>query len=82
MSLAGSLDDVSVADVMQFINLGARSGTLALIARAAEYLPDMPQMTALRAWTGFRPTTPDHRPLIGPWPRSTESEADQHGDSA
>lgn len=40
-----------------------------LIARAAEYLPDLLQMTALRAWTGFRPTTPDHRPLIGPWPQ-------------
>jgi glycine/D-amino acid oxidase-like deaminating enzyme len=39
-----------------------------LIARAAEYLPALTQMTALRAWTGFRPTTPDHRPLIGPWP--------------
>ena len=40
-----------------------------LIARAAEYLPGLSQMTALRAWTGFRPTTPDHRPLIGPWPQ-------------
>ena len=30
MSLTGSLDDVSVADVIQFINLGGRSGTLSL----------------------------------------------------
>ncbi|HSX59167.1 MAG TPA: FAD-binding oxidoreductase [Tahibacter sp.] len=39
-----------------------------LIARATEFLPGLAQMTALRAWTGFRPTTPDHRPLIGAWP--------------
>ncbi|WP_386066985.1 NAD(P)/FAD-dependent oxidoreductase [Tahibacter sp. UC22_41] len=39
-----------------------------LVERAAEFLPGLDRMTALRAWTGFRPTTPDHRPLIGPWP--------------
>ncbi|MBL8300554.1 MAG: FAD-binding oxidoreductase [Rhodanobacteraceae bacterium] len=39
-----------------------------LVARATEYLPGLTQMTALRAWAGFRPATPDHRPLIGPWP--------------
>lgn len=39
-----------------------------LILRAQEFLPGLATATALRAWTGFRPTTPDHRPLIGPWP--------------
>lgn len=39
-----------------------------LVARAQEFLPALARMTALRAWTGFRPTTPDHRPLIGAWP--------------
>lgn len=39
-----------------------------LVRRAQEFLPTLPSVTALRAWTGFRPTTPDHRPLIGAWP--------------
>jgi D-hydroxyproline dehydrogenase subunit beta len=39
-----------------------------LVERAQFFLPGLAGMTALRAWTGFRPTTPDHRPLIGPWP--------------
>lgn len=39
-----------------------------LVARAQEFLPALARMTALRAWTGFRPATPDHRPLIGAWP--------------
>lgn len=39
-----------------------------LIARAQEFLPDLAGHSALRAWTGFRPTTPDHRSLIGRWP--------------
>lgn len=34
MSLAGSLEDVSVADVLQFVHLGGRSGTLALVSPA------------------------------------------------
>ena len=39
-----------------------------LVERAAEFLPGIGALPALRAWTGFRPTTPDHRPLIGRWP--------------
>lgn len=39
-----------------------------LLRRAQDYLPALAGMTALRAWTGFRPTSPDHRPLIGAWP--------------
>src|ERR1044071_5225598 len=35
MSISGSLKDVSVADVMQFIHLGRRTGTL-LLARGRE----------------------------------------------
>lgn len=38
-----------------------------LVARATEFLPELADATALRAWTGFRPTTPDHRPMIGAW---------------
>jgi ActR/RegA family two-component response regulator len=36
MAISGSLKDVSVADVMQFIHLGRRTGTL-LLARGAEH---------------------------------------------
>lgn len=40
----------------------------ALCERARRFLPWFDELTALRCWTGFRPTTPDHRPLIGRWP--------------
>lgn len=39
-----------------------------MIQRALAYVPDLAQVPVLRAWTGFRPTTPDHSPLIGPLP--------------
>ena len=39
-----------------------------MIQRALTYVPDLAQVPVLRAWTGFRPTTPDHSPLIGPLP--------------
>ncbi|MCI4569203.1 FAD-dependent oxidoreductase [Lysobacter sp. CFH 32150] len=39
-----------------------------LLDRAREFLPQLDSLVGLRAWTGFRPTTPDHRPLIGRWP--------------
>jgi D-hydroxyproline dehydrogenase subunit beta len=38
---------------------------LRMIERALAYVPDLAQVPVLRVWTGFRPTTPDHRPLIG-----------------
>jgi len=31
MSLSGNLEDVSVADALQFIHLGGRTGTLSLV---------------------------------------------------
>jgi len=37
-----------------------------MLVRAAEYLPEMDRLTALRVWTGFRPATPDKLPYIGP----------------
>ncbi|UXI67234.1 NAD(P)/FAD-dependent oxidoreductase [Tahibacter amnicola] len=39
-----------------------------LIERGKAFVPALAAVSALRAWTGFRPTTPDHRPLIGAWP--------------
>jgi glycine/D-amino acid oxidase-like deaminating enzyme len=37
-----------------------------MIDRALEYLPGLRQLSAIRAWTGFRASTPDKLPLIGP----------------
>ncbi|MFM0379662.1 FAD-binding oxidoreductase [Paraburkholderia strydomiana] len=37
-----------------------------MLRRAAEYLPALPALNAIRAWTGFRPATTDGLPLIGP----------------
>jgi len=38
------------------------------LQRAAEYMPALGRMSAVRVWTGFRAATPDKLPLIGPWP--------------
>jgi glycine/D-amino acid oxidase-like deaminating enzyme len=37
-----------------------------MLLRALDFVPGLGGLQALRAWTGFRPTTPDHLPLIGP----------------
>ena len=42
-----------------------------LIDRAREYLPGLDQLSAIRCWTGFRASTPDKLPLIGPTPDPT-----------
>lgn len=39
-----------------------------MLRRAIEYLPQLENLSAIRAWTGFRAATPDHLPLIGLWP--------------
>jgi len=39
-----------------------------MLQRAQEYMPQLAEMSSLRAWTGFRAATPDNLPLIGPWP--------------
>lgn len=38
-----------------------------MLRRAAEYLPALPRLAALRSWTGLRPATPDKLPLVGMW---------------
>ncbi|SPF39159.1 Oxidoreductase, FAD-dependent [Candidatus Sulfopaludibacter sp. SbA4] len=37
-----------------------------MLERAREYMPGLGELTAIRAWTGFRAATPDKLPLIGP----------------
>ena len=39
-----------------------------MLARAAEYMPSITTLKAVRSWTGFRAATPDKLPLIGPYP--------------
>jgi glycine/D-amino acid oxidase-like deaminating enzyme len=38
-----------------------------MLRRAGDYLPGLASLHALRAWTGFRPATPDKLPLVGEW---------------
>lgn len=37
-----------------------------MLRRAAVYLPALPTLRGIRAWTGFRAASPDGLPLIGP----------------
>ena len=39
-----------------------------MLARAVEFIPALARLSVIRAWTGFRPATPDKLPLIGAWP--------------
>lgn len=39
-----------------------------MFQRALRFVPGLAEVPMVRAWTGFRPTTPDQRPLIGPVP--------------
>jgi glycine/D-amino acid oxidase-like deaminating enzyme len=39
-----------------------------MIHRATQFMPALASLSVLRAWTGFRPSTPDKLPLIGPAP--------------
>ncbi len=41
---------------------------LRMMQRAQEYMPGLAQTSTIRVWTGFRATTSDKLPLIGPWP--------------
>jgi len=38
-----------------------------MLHRAIEFVPALAGCGAVRAWTGFRPATPDKLPLIGKW---------------
>lgn len=42
-----------------------------MLKRAVEFLPRLKELTAIRAWFGFRPATRDNLPLIGPWPQQS-----------
>lgn len=38
-----------------------------MLLRAIQLMPALQALSAIRTWTGFRPTTPDKLPYIGPW---------------
>ncbi len=48
----------------------SRATVARMLARALEFVPALGRLDAIRAWTGFRPATPDNLPLIGRWPAS------------
>jgi len=50
-----------------------------MLRRAAEYLPALPRLRALRTWTGFRPATPDKLPLVGAWEKGLWIAAGHEG---
>ncbi len=39
-----------------------------MLSRAAEYMPKLRNLDAIRTWTGFRAATADKLPLVGPCP--------------
>ena len=41
-----------------------------MVRRAQRFLPDIASLQMLRCWAGFRPATPDGRPIIGRVPTS------------
>jgi glycine/D-amino acid oxidase-like deaminating enzyme len=43
-----------------------------MLERCFAFIPALRELQALRAWTGFRPTTPDGRPYLGAVPGSTD----------
>lgn len=41
-----------------------------MLDRALDFMPGLALKSTIRAWTGFRPATPDKLPVIGPWPET------------
>ena len=50
-----------------------------MLRRAAEYVPGLTRLQALRTWVGFRPATPDKLPLVGKWERGLWIAAGHEG---
>jgi len=45
-----------------------------MVRRAQRFLPDIGQLQMLRCWAGFRPATPDGRPIIGRIPGGRDNQ--------
>jgi len=50
-----------------------------MLRRAAQFIPGLPRLDALRTWTGFRPATPDKLPLVGMWEKGLWIAAGHEG---
>lgn len=61
--LIGSSRQFDRSDRAVDIGLVAR-----MLAHAAQFVPDLAQLKAIRCWTGLRAASPDGLPLIGPHP--------------
>ena len=44
------------------------AGVAQLLGEALRLVPDLDDAGFTSAWAGLRPATPDHLPLVGPWP--------------
>ena len=69
----GATGQILIGSSRQYDNESGEIETAILgrmLRRACDYLPGLPRLTAIRAWTGFRPATADKLPLIGPWPET------------
>ena len=44
------------------------AGLLQLLSAAPRYIPALAECSLRRTWAGLRPDTPDHLPVIGPFP--------------
>ena len=54
----------------EFVGLDAsinRRVRTRMLRRAFVYAPALAGLSAIRTWVGFRPSTPDNLPFIGPW---------------
>ena len=40
-----------------------------MLRRCIDYLPKLAELSVIRTWTGFRASTPDKLPIIGPYPQ-------------
>src|ERR1700687_3439703 len=75
MSLSGNLEDVSVADSLQFIHLGGRTGTLTLIANGRTAEIGFHQGRIVNAWGPAARRLGDLRVDSGPIDPGTRGRA-------
>jgi len=66
--LDGSLVVGATVERVGFDRRVTAAGVATLLGAAQALAPDLADASFLGAWAGLRPDTPDHLPLVGPWP--------------
>jgi len=66
--LDGSLVVGATTERVGFDRRTTAAGVARLLRAAQALVPDAGGARFLGAWAGLRPDTPDHLPLVGPWP--------------